>query len=76
MASGESIWILVLGGAIRQLAKLPMALWPCKTIKTVCPLSMGGSEIGRWERWISGYQKAEVSLWVVQDEVGSLVRDT
>jgi hypothetical protein len=46
------------------------ALWPCKIIKTVYALSIGGSENGRWERWISGYQKVEGSLRVVQDEVG------
>jgi hypothetical protein len=61
---------MVLGGAARQLAKLPTALWPCKLIKTVYALSIGGSENGRWERWISGYQKVEGSLRVVQDEVG------
>jgi hypothetical protein len=52
------------------LAKLPKALWPCKIIKTVYALSMGGSENGRWERWISGYQKVEGSSRMVQDEVG------
>jgi hypothetical protein len=54
---------MVLGGATRQ--RLLNCQRPCglaKIIKTVYALSMGGSENGRWERWISGYQEVEGSL--------------